>query len=274
MGFRHRSTWRGHQLSVLTAQVGSAEPHVGCPCAGDEAGSQGCLGWRLVVVRRGSAARGRLQTASWPGSTNVLRHCVPRPADPTQSPDDTFSPLSSPAAAEKLAEQIEDAVSKGATMHAGGTAQYGLGGLTHDMRAHREELFGPVAVVYSDSSDEEALALANDSDYGLGGAVYCTDADRATKVASRLEVGMSTSNTPAGEGALCLSEVSSAAGPGVNPGLWAWTSSSSSGRSTWPTDSDSHGSRRCCPVVHLPTGVYKVRDELCIHRPPFSREDK
>ena len=109
-----------------------------------------------------------------------------------------------------LAEQVEDAVSKGATLHAGGVLGEGpaayyspavLTGITEDMRAYREELFGPVAVVYSVSNDDEALALANDSDYGLGGAVFSTDTERATKIAERLEVGMSNVNTPAGEGA-------------------------------------------------------------------------
>jgi succinate-semialdehyde dehydrogenase / glutarate-semialdehyde dehydrogenase len=56
-------------------------------------------------------------------------------------------------------------------------------------------------VVYKVSSDDEALALANDTQYGLGGAVFSTDPDRATRIAQRLEVGMSNVNTPAGEGA-------------------------------------------------------------------------
>jgi len=56
-------------------------------------------------------------------------------------------------------------------------------------------------VVYKVSSDDEALALANDTQYGLGGAVFSTDPDRAARIAQRLEVGMSNVNTPAGEGA-------------------------------------------------------------------------
>ena len=132
------------------------------------------------------------------------------PGDPAEDAEGTFAPLSSRAAAERLAEQVEDAVSKGATLHAGGVLGEGpaayyspavLTGITQEMRAYREELFGPVAVVYSVSSDDEALALANDSDYGLGGAVFSTDTERARKVAERLEVGMSNVNTPAGEGA-------------------------------------------------------------------------
>lgn len=123
---------------------------------------------------------------------------------------DSFSPLSSRKAAETLAEQVDDAVSKGATLHAGGVLSDGpdahyspavLSGVTTDMRAYAEELFGPVAVVYSVSSDEEALMLANDTTYGLGGSVFSADPARAEKIAQRLEVGMANVNSTAGEGA-------------------------------------------------------------------------
>lgn len=123
---------------------------------------------------------------------------------------DSFSPLSSRKAAETLAEQVDDAVSKGATLHAGGVLSDGpdahyspavLSGITTDMRAYAEELFGPVAVVYKVGSDEEALTLANDTTYGLGGSVFSADPARAEKLAQRLEVGMANVNSTAGEGA-------------------------------------------------------------------------
>jgi succinate-semialdehyde dehydrogenase/glutarate-semialdehyde dehydrogenase len=133
-----------------------------------------------------------------------------RPGDPAAEEEGTFAPLSSRGAAEALAEQVQEAVSKGATLHAGGVlseapaAYYSpavLTGITKEMRAYREELFGPVAMVYKVSDDDEALALANDTPYGLGGAVFSTDPERATKVARRLEVGMSNVNTPEAGGA-------------------------------------------------------------------------
>ncbi|GAA2736092.1 NAD-dependent succinate-semialdehyde dehydrogenase [Pedococcus aerophilus] len=133
-----------------------------------------------------------------------------RPGDPAAEEEGTFAPLSSRKAAETLAEQVKDAVDKGATLHAGGVLGDGpaayyspavLTGITKEMRAYREELFGPVAVVYKVTNDDEALELANDTQYGLGGAVFSTDTERATKIAQRLEVGMSNVNTPAGEGA-------------------------------------------------------------------------
>ncbi|MEP7088534.1 MAG: NAD-dependent succinate-semialdehyde dehydrogenase [Nocardioidaceae bacterium] len=123
---------------------------------------------------------------------------------------DSFSPLSSRRAAETLAAQVDEAVSQGATLHAGGVLGDGpaafyspavLSGITEDMAAYREELFGPVVVVYKVGSDEEALTLANDTTYGLGGSVFSADPERATRIAQRLECGMANVNTTAGEGA-------------------------------------------------------------------------
>ena len=123
---------------------------------------------------------------------------------------ESFPPMSSRRAAETLAVQVDQAVSQGATLHAGGVLGDGpaayysptvLTGITEDMAAYREELFGPVVVVYKVSSDDEALALANDTPYGLGGSVFSGDAQRATRVAERLDCGMANVNTTAGEGA-------------------------------------------------------------------------
>ena len=130
--------------------------------------------------------------------------------DPMKEEEGTFAPMSSRKAAEDLNAQVQDAVSKGATLHAGGVLHDGpsayyspavLTGVTKDMRAYYEELFGPVAVVYKVSSDEEATELANDTIYGLGGSVHSTDEERAAKVALKLQVGMSNVNTPAAESA-------------------------------------------------------------------------
>jgi succinate-semialdehyde dehydrogenase/glutarate-semialdehyde dehydrogenase len=124
--------------------------------------------------------------------------------------EESYSPMVSRKAAENLLAQVQDAVAKGATLHVGGSldgdkgayfAPAVLTGVTPEMRAYKEELFGPVAVVYKVTSDDEAVKLANVVDFGLGGAVWSADEDRATRVAEQLEVGMANVNTPAGEGA-------------------------------------------------------------------------
>ena len=140
----------------------------------------------------------------------VKRATAMSPRQPGDDSPRSYSPMASRKAAENLLAQVQDAVSKGATLHVGGTLGDGKGayfapavltGVTPEMRAYREELFGPVAVVYKVSTDDEAVQLANVVDFGLGGAVWSTDEERAVKVAEQLEVGMANVNTPAGEGA-------------------------------------------------------------------------
>ena len=125
------------------------------------------------------------------------------PADPSTS----LAPLSSERAAQDLHAQIQDAIDKGATVVSGGTRPEHPGAfveatiltdVTPEMRAFREELFGPAAVVYKVKDADEAVALANDSDYGLGATVMSGDVDRARAVAERLEAGMVWINQPTG----------------------------------------------------------------------------
>lgn len=126
------------------------------------------------------------------------------PGDPLDETT-TLAPLSSERAAGLVTEQVDEAIEKGAGVVTGGrrTDRPGafveptiLVDVTPEMRAYHEELFGPVAVVYRVESDEEAIALANDSRYGLGAAVFGSDSERAQAVADRLEAGMVFVNHP------------------------------------------------------------------------------
>ena len=126
------------------------------------------------------------------------------PGDPLDEKT-TLAPLSSERAAELVIEQVDDAIEKGAGVVTGGRRIDRPGAfveptilvdVTPEMRAYHEELFGPVAAVYRVESDEEAIALANGSQYGLGGAVFGSDGERAQAVADRLEAGMVFVNHP------------------------------------------------------------------------------
>jgi len=99
----------------------------------------------------------------------------------------------------KVAELVDDAVSKGAKVLTGGErvgdrgyfyAPTVLSGITDDATLLREEIFGPVAPVKTFSTDEEAVAAANDSEYGLVAYVFTADLNRAIRVTEGLEVGM------------------------------------------------------------------------------------
>jgi succinate-semialdehyde dehydrogenase / glutarate-semialdehyde dehydrogenase len=127
------------------------------------------------------------------------------PGDPAD-PATTLAPLSSERAAEALVDQVEDAVAKGAAVIVGGgrpdlpgafVEPTILTGVSPAMRAYDEELFGPVAVVHSAAGEDEAIALANDTPFGLGASVFAADVERARRVAARLDAGMVWINRPA-----------------------------------------------------------------------------
>jgi len=127
------------------------------------------------------------------------------PFDPSTS----YGPLSSEAAATALMAQVNDAVDKGAKVRTGGTRPDLPGAfveatvltdVTEQMRAFREELFGPVAVVYKVADADEAVALANDTPFGLGGAIFHTDPTIAMDIANRLDTGMVWINEAEGGG--------------------------------------------------------------------------
>ena len=115
--------------------------------------------------------------------------------DPTQE-ETILGPLSSLAAAERLQQQIDTAVAQGATLLTGGTrdgaffAPTLLADVTDEMDVYREELFGPAGVVYRVADENAAVALANDTSFGLGSYVFTTDADQAERVANAIEAGM------------------------------------------------------------------------------------
>ena len=113
-------------------------------------------------------------------------------------------PLIDMAAVEKVEEHIADALSKGATIALGGK-RHPLGGsffeptvitnVTSDMLVAREETFGPLAPIFRFSSDEEAVRMANDTEFGLASYFYSRDIGRVWRVAEALEYGMVGINT-------------------------------------------------------------------------------
>jgi succinate-semialdehyde dehydrogenase/glutarate-semialdehyde dehydrogenase len=108
-------------------------------------------------------------------------------------------PLIDDAQRSKVAELVEDAVGKGARVLTGGQAQDGpgyfyeptvLADVPAEAELLREEIFGPVAPVTTFATEEEAIARANDTEYGLVCYVFTRDVDRAFRVIENLETGM------------------------------------------------------------------------------------
>ncbi|KAB8307547.1 NAD-dependent succinate-semialdehyde dehydrogenase [Erwinia endophytica] len=121
------------------------------------------------------------------------------------TPGSTIGPLINAAAVNKVNAHIDDAVSHGARVLTGGR-HHGegtfvlptvLGNVTSAMRIAHEETFGPVAPLFIFDTEEEAIALANDTPYGLGAYFFTEDLRRAWRVGEALEFGMVGYNTGA-----------------------------------------------------------------------------
>lgn len=105
-------------------------------------------------------------------------------------------------AAERVESLVRDAVDKGATLLAGG-GRVGtlieatlLDGVTPSMRIYKEESFGPTASIVRVSSEDEAVRIANDTEYGLAACVFSRDVSRAMRIAKRIESGICHINGP------------------------------------------------------------------------------
>ena len=113
-----------------------------------------------------------------------------------------LGPLINPAASEKVVAHLNDAKEKGAKVMVGGTAPDGnfiaptiVTGVTQDMRVAQEETFGPLAPLFKFENEDDVIAMANDTIFGLASYFYAKDLSRVYKVAEALEYGMVGVNT-------------------------------------------------------------------------------
>lgn len=119
-------------------------------------------------------------------------------------PATTHGPLIHERAVAKVASQIEDAVSKGAKVLHGGKARPDIGPLFHDLTVlgdvsktaiiNKEETFGPIAPLIKFKTEEEVIALANDTEYGLAGYFFTKDYGKIFRVGEALHCGMVGAN--------------------------------------------------------------------------------
>ena len=121
-----------------------------------------------------------------------------KPGDPMDEKT-THGPLSTESALVDLLKQVDSAVAHGATVALGGkridrAGSYMQATILTDVKsnnpAFRDEFFGPVAMFFRVNDEDAAIALANDSDFGLGGSVFTKDVARGKRVATQVETGM------------------------------------------------------------------------------------
>jgi succinate-semialdehyde dehydrogenase/glutarate-semialdehyde dehydrogenase len=153
---------------------------------------QTCSGIERVYVMREVADRFVEGVAS--GAKKL------RLGDPMQW-ETEIGPMTADSQYEIVVELIEDAVASGATKLCGGPTEVPglpgryiaptvLTGVTHEMRVMKEEIFGPVLPIVVVDSEQEAIDLANDSEFGLGASVWTKDRQKGERIARRIESGM------------------------------------------------------------------------------------
>ncbi len=126
----------------------------------------------------------------------VARASKLKVGDTTGDPEAIIGPLINDKQARNVKSQIDDAIAKGAKVVLGGGVHGRfveptiMTGVTPDMTLYQNETFGPVVPVIPFSTDDEAIAIANDTEYGLSSGVMTQNEERALRIAARLETGM------------------------------------------------------------------------------------
>ena len=192
----------GEQLKKSTLELGGMDPFIVLDDANMEDVNE--IAWRSRLYNAGqectSSKRFIVMEKVYDEFVEKLKDNFSKvkPGDPLNA-DTTLAPMNSKKAKEKLQKQVDEAVSAGANVVYGNEpidlpGQFFkptiLTDVDKDNPAHKTEMFGPVAVVYKVATEEEAIDLANDSPYGLGGIVFAGDSNYGEEVAAKIETGM------------------------------------------------------------------------------------
>lgn len=196
----------GEQIKKTVLELGGSDPFVVMPSADVETAAktavtarninngQSCIAAKRFIVHRD--VYDRFEELFLEG---LARQKV---GDP-MSEETTIGPLATEAIRDGVAGQVDDAVRKGARVLAGGRRigdrgwfyePTALAEIPEDARAYREEVFGPVALLFRVGSLDEAIALANATDLGLGSSVWTSDPSEQERFVNEIEAGMTFVN--------------------------------------------------------------------------------
>ncbi len=195
----------GQAMKKVVLELGGSDPFIVLPDADIDAATAAAVVGRMQNAGQACTASKRFIVLHqvYDEFVEAFTRAVADLTVGDPSEDVAVGPLSSEAAAVTVVDQIQDAVINGATVLTGGKRVDREGAfveptvltdVTPTARAYREEIFGPVAVVYRVHSVDEAITLANDSPYGLGSVIFGADPGLIHTVAERLDVGMVSIN--------------------------------------------------------------------------------
>jgi len=192
-------------IKRVSLELGGQSPFIVCPDADLEAAAAAAaqrafsnMGQICISVNRIYVA----EEVAEPFTEELIRRAKRLKIGDGLGPDVDLGPMFSRAQRERTKEHVSDALEKGAELLSGGSEPEGeaylkgyffqptvLGKADHSMRVMREETFGPVAPIMKFKTLGEAVALANDSEYGLAAYVFTNDFKTALRAAEGLEAG-------------------------------------------------------------------------------------
>lgn len=196
----------GRQLKKVVLELGGSDPFIVMPSADVEKAAavavtartinngQSCIAAKRFIVHE--SVYDRFEALFLDGLERL------RQGDPTQD-DVDLGPLAKRDLVETVDAQVRDSMALGARLLCGGTPGEGPGNfypataltdIPTDSPVYREEVFGPVALLFKVDDIDEAIRLANDSDYGLGSSVWTTDPSEQERFIDEIEAGQTFVN--------------------------------------------------------------------------------
>jgi succinate-semialdehyde dehydrogenase/glutarate-semialdehyde dehydrogenase len=191
----------GRHLKKVVLELGGSDAFIVLEDADLEAAVRGAVTGRMLCTGQSCIAAKRFIVARQVAGEFTARFAAAMAQLPVGDPLDAATRVGAIVNEDEmqvLADQVGDAVQKGARLLTGGRRldrpgcffpPTVLSEVTPDMAVWRDEVFGPVAPVLAVADDEQAVRLANDSVFGLGGSVWTRDLERGERLARRLEAG-------------------------------------------------------------------------------------
>lgn len=188
----------GKYIKKTVLELGGSDPFIVLKDADLEAAAKTAVQGRMQNAGQSCIAAKRwiVEEEIVPAFTAEVKRILQdlRQGDPTLDTTQ-MGPMARPDLAEELNKQLQESIRQGAQLELGGThegcnfAPTLLTGVTNAMTVFKEETFGPVAVIIPAANEAEAIALANETDFGLGAALWTSDLDKAARLATQIESG-------------------------------------------------------------------------------------